>query len=126
MLQIKPQNDEKKLKELYGAAGIPFSGNSVGIEAYDGENMIGYCLFSVEDRRMTILALTPANDLSLADGIVRSALYVGICRSVIDAYYTENKEIENLLLRLDLIEDKATKRINIGRLFNTCECCQSR
>ncbi len=107
------------LSSLYKKAGVNLTQNSGGVQATDGSTPCGYCLFEIEDNKMIITNIDPSINLSMADGVLRSALHIAVCRNISEAFYSGNEE---LFEKLNFILNKQEKRLNINKLFESC-CC---
>lgn len=124
MISILQVKDENILSELYSAAGIPKNGNSSAVNAAFGDEVLGFCLFDLYEKGITVRFIEPANDRMLADGLLRSALHIAAERSAMDARYSETVS-EQLLKKLDFISDINDKKLNIDKLFGGCGCKKS-
>ena len=123
MIEIKPIADRKKVEQLFIKNDISLTDNSSGVYALCGEEILGYCLFDLNEKGITVFALYPQDDVLLADGILRSALHVASERSAMDARYADTAPVE-LLDKLGFITDKRTKTLDIDKLFGGCGCKQ--
>lgn len=121
MITVLPEKDGEKIKELFLSSNKEFTENSYAVTAKSGEEVLGYCIFTIADKTVTIHNLEPKEDIMLADGILRSALHVAAERFIFSAKY-DNEEIENLLDNLLFIKDKAAKVIDMDKLFGGCGC----
>lgn len=122
MLVLKPTDDKKLIKEYFEKENIPFTDASNLLLATDREDVIGYCLFDV-DKVLTVHKVEPMNDLFLLDGVIRSTLHVGCERNVTDAFYTETAP-EKIFETLGFVKNKAEKRLDIDKLFQSCCGCK--
>lgn len=120
MISVLPIEDKEKIKKLFDENNLEFNGDSNGVEAKDKDEVLGYCLFYLDTKRITVLCVKPENDLPLADGILRSALHVAAERSIMDARYTD--DFEPLFEKLSFIKNKSEKTLNIDKLFGGCGC----
>ena len=118
MITVKGVYGEE-LALLYKEAKKEINEFSGAVVAKDGENSCGYCLFEIKDGKMTITEIDPSINLSMADGVLRSALHIAVCRNITDAFYSCNEEI---MEKLCFIENKQEKRLKISKLFESC-CC---
>ncbi len=107
------------LVSLYKLANAEITENSGGVQALDGTTPCGYCLFEIVDNKMVITKIESGIPLSMADGVLRSALHIAVCRNIADAFYSSGEE---LFEKLCFIENKEEKRLKIGKLFESC-CC---
>ena len=122
MIKILPLISEVELKKLYNNSNIDFSSSSCAVVATEGDKRIGYCLFETADDSITIIALEPDNDLLLADGILRSALHVGVERGLDKAYYSENAPI-SAFKKLSFIKNAENNELDVSKLFSSCQNC---
>ena len=122
MLVLKPTDDKNLIKEYFDKENIPFSNNSNMLLATDREAVLGYCLFDV-DSALTIYKIEPLNDIFLLDGVLRSTLYVGCERGKTDAFYADTAP-EDVFERLGFVKNKAEKRLNVEKLFESCCGCK--
>ncbi len=121
MVTVTPEKDKNKVKEIYEKAGLAFADNSECVVARDGEETLGACLFSIEGDTVTVHGVSPADDILMADGVLRSALYVASMRFIFKAR-CDNDEIMPLLEKLGFIKDKETRAVDIDKLFRGCGC----
>ena len=91
------------------------------ITATDKEIELGYCLYRLDKKTITVFVVEPQNDIPLADGILRSALHVAAENFVLDAFYSDCAPIE-LFEKLCFIKNLEEKRLNIDKLFGGCNC----
>lgn len=122
MISISPVADKERLEELYSKSGVELDEFSCAVAAYDRDKVLGYCLFELYEKGMTVTYLDPLDDIMLADGILRSALHVAAQRSAMDAHYSENLD-EAILEKLGFILSKEDKSLDIDKLFGGC-CCK--
>ncbi len=118
MITVKGVYGEE-LASLYRTAKKEINEYSGAVLAKDGENCCGYCLFEIKDGKMIITEIDPTINLSMADGVLRSALHIAVCRNITDAFYSGGEE---LFEKLCFIENKDEKRLKISKLFESC-CC---
>lgn len=122
MIEVRPIKDLAALKDLYIKSDAVFNDSSSGVAAYDRSEILGYCLFYYSDESISVTALEPKNDLFLADGILRSALHVGVENGKNKAFYTENAPFE-LLDKLKFVKNTADRVLDIDKLFSSCPNC---
>lgn len=121
MIELLPLNDEIQITDYFKKAGMEADEHSGCLVAKNGQDVLGFCLYRLYEKGITILHITPDDDLALADGILRSALNVAAQRSAMDARY-EGENNEELLDKLGFILDKGSKRLDIDKLFRGCGC----
>lgn len=122
MLQIHPIREKAKLESLYNKHGLCFSDDCIAVFAMDGEELIGYCLFSMSAQDISVKILVPTDDIMLADGILRSALHVAVENGKTNAYY-EKTAPENIFKTLGFIKNVENRCLDINKLFESCQSC---
>lgn len=122
MITISPVNDSGLLERLYSERGIALNESSSAVAALFGEEMLGFCLYDIDEKGILIRALSPEEDIMLADGILRSALHVAAERSAMDARFSDTAPVETLE-KLGFILDKNEHTLDIDKLFGGC-CCE--
>lgn len=118
MITVKGVYGEE-LVALYKAANKELNEFSGAVLAKENEKDCGYCLFEIKDGKMTITEIDKNINLSMADGVLRSALHIAVCRNITDAFYSQDEE---KFEKLNFILSKEEKRLNINKLFESC-CC---
>ena len=122
MIEVLVCKDEQITKSLFNELGITFSKDKFCVRAMCGAEMLGYCLFSLDNEKEIIYCVEPANDRLLADGLLRSALHVGCERGIQEAFYDYPMNVE-LLKKINFLDDETEKRLKLQNLFTDC-CCQ--
>ena len=121
MISVLPCRDSAKIKELFTLNKLTVNEYSGCVIAEQNGEMLGYCLYDLTQKAMTVFVVEPQNDVPLADGILRSALHVAAENFVLDAFYAECAPIE-LFRLLNFIKNEDEKRLNIDMLFGGCTC----
>jgi len=122
MIYLGPLKEKDKIKELFNKNNIPFCEYSGCVAATCGEEVLGYSLYDLTDKKMTVHFIEPLSDISLADGILRSTLHVAAEKSIMDAHYSETLP-EDFLQKIGFIKDKEEKTLQIDKLFQSCCNC---
>ncbi len=122
MIEIHPLKEKDKLAVLYKTAGIVMTEQSLAVVMSDGDEILGSCLFDMRNEGLVIHSIEPQGDVMLADGILRSALHVGVQNGIGNAFYSENAPFE-LINRLGFVKDKDKKELNVEKLFSSCKSC---
>ena len=122
MIVLKPTEDKNLIKQYYDKASIPFSDNANLLLATVGQEVLGFCLFDINDV-LTVYKIEPMNDLPLLDGVLRSTLHVGCERGKTDAFYDESAP-EAVFEALGFVKNKAEKRLDVDKLFKSCCGCK--
>lgn len=125
MIELLPIKDKEKIKEKFFNAGLTFNGFSGSVSAVSGQDEIGYSLFSLDKEKITVLYISPEDDLMLFDGILRSTLHVAAENFVLSAYFGDTLSIENLK-KLGFIKDENKKTLDMDKLFKGCKCCENK
>ena len=121
MISVLPCRDEQKVEELFSKHNLATSEYSSCVIARQNDEVLGYCLYNLTPKTMTVFAVEPQSDIPLADGILRSALHVAAENFVLDAFYDECAPVE-LFRLLNFIKNEDEKRLNIDKLFGGCNC----
>ena len=122
MIEIHPLRDKDKLSVLYNQAKLDMNEHSIAVVASDGDEALGYCLFDMNDDNLLVHCLSPQDDIMFADGLLRSALHVGVENGVNKAFYSVNAPVE-LFRKLRFIKDDSINELNVQLLFSSCENC---
>ena len=122
MIALAPLSDREEISRLFSENGLAFTESSGCVSAKCGQEVLGFCLYDLDKSGITIYKIVPENDLSLADGILRSTLHVAAERSIMNAFYSGG-DIEKLCEKLGFIKDRAEKSLKINKLFEAC-CCE--
>ena len=102
--------------ELTGNTAISIS------EAVDGEKVDGYGIYELRPDCITIYMISDTGDLMLADGIVRSILFLAASKGVEKAVF--EKGSEKVPNRLGILKD-GTVLEPISDIFGGCEHCRN-
>ncbi len=121
MISVLPSRDKSQIEELFKKHNIDTNEFSGCVIASEKQKVLGYCLYDLTPKTMTVFALEPQGDIPLADGILRSALHVAAENFVLDAYYNDTAPVE-LFHTLNFIKNEDEKRLNIDMLFGGCNC----
>lgn len=121
MITVSPIEDKCKVQKYFKKTNIEMNDTSGCVAAKSGNEVLGFCLYELNEKGIKILYIEPKEDLLLADGILRSTLHVAASRSAMDARY-EGKENEELFSKLSFILDKNEKKLDIDKLFRGCGC----
>ncbi len=121
MIALAPLSDKKEIEKFFKENKIEYNDDSGCVLAIEKENIIGYCLYEITDKGMTVKKISPEKDLMLADGILRSTLHVAAERCIMDAFCSvECKELCN---KLSFIKNDNENRLDIDKLFkSSCSC----
>lgn len=122
MLTLSLTNDLELSKKLYLENSIDFNENSLCMLCKNGEEILGYCLFSVTEKRGEVYIISPLEDIALTDGILRSSLHVCAERNAMDVFYTDSLS-EEFLEKIGFIKNREEKRLDIDKLFKGCHNC---
>lgn len=123
MITISPEKDNTVIKKLFSENKIEINPYSSAVIAKFGDEVLGYCLYDLDEERMTVHKVIPEEDIMLADGILRSALHVAAERSIMNTYYSEYAP-EELFEKLEFIKNPTDKSLDIDKLFGGCGCSE--
>lgn len=121
MITVSPQKDKSVVAELFSENGLLVSDFSSAVVAKCGDEVLGFCLYDLDDKKITVHKISPEEDIMLADGILRSALHVAAERSIMNAHYSEYAP-EELFEKLEFIKSSSEKSLDIDKLFGGCGC----
>ncbi len=123
MLTVLPLRDKAEIYEKFNKYEITADEYSGCVVAESGSEILGECLYKLNEKGIEILRLEPRNDLALADGILRSALHVAAERSAMDARFSADAPSE-LFAKLGFIKNEQERTLDIDKLFGGCACHQ--
>ena len=121
MISVIPCRDTEKIEALFKKHGLVTDEFSGCVIASQNDDVLGYSLYKLTPKTMTVFAVEPQSDIPLADGILRSALHVAAENFVLDAFYDDCAPVE-LFRILNFIKNEDEKRLNIDKLFGGCNC----
>lgn len=121
MISVLPSKDNVEIEKFFKKHNLVVDEFSGCVIATENQNILGYCLYSLTPKSMTVFAVEPQLDIPLADGILRSALHVAAENFVLDAFYDSCAPIQ-LFQALGFIKNEDEKRLNIDKLFGGCNC----
>ncbi len=121
MITVLPCKNVDKISALFKKHNLEATDYSGCVIARSGEEVLGYCLYELYEKGITVLELEPKGDLSLADGVLRSALHVAAQRSAMDARYSDTAPAD-IFEKLQFILNAEEKTLNINKLFGGCNC----
>lgn len=124
MVEVLVCNDSLITDKLFKSANMNKSENSFCIRAMYNDECLGFCIFEIKGKELTVLYIEPLNDCYLADGLLRTALHIGSERGVSEAFYGDRVDIE-LLKKLKFLENSKEKRLKFQNLFSECCCLQN-
>lgn len=124
MVALAPLTDNQEIQKIFKESEIDYNENSGCVTAVCGGERLGYCLYDMDERSVTVRFIKPSDDIMLADGILRSTLHVAAERGITSAYYADTAQ-EKLFEKLDFIENRKEKTLKIEKLFESC-CCKGK
>lgn len=122
MISVLPLKNREEIKALFEKNNRDFCELSGCVTATENNNILGYCIYYLDNEKMTILEIMPQNDLSLADGILRSAIHNAVCKKVSKVIYDQQSPVE-IFKKLDFILNAQEKTLNVKKLFESCCSC---
>ena len=122
MIVLAPIKEKFQIIEFYKKASLIPNEFSGCVTAKDNTEILGFCLYDLTPEKIIIRHIEPLDNLSFADGILRSTLHVAAEKSIMNAFY-ENTVPEDFFKKLGFIKNQAEKRLDIDKLFKSCcEC----
>ena len=121
MITVSPEKDKSLIEMLFIENGVCVNEFSSAVIAKVGSEILGFCLYDLDSKKIIVHKVSPEDDIMLADGILRSALHVAAERSIMDARYSDSSP-ESLFEKLGFIKDKTEKTLDIDKLFGGCGC----
>lgn len=123
MITVLPIKDKEEVKLYFDKYNIEFSENSGVSVAETGEEILGCCLYDIDNEKIIIRFLIPHNDIMLADGILRSALHIADFRGIENAYFSNVSQI-SVYKKLDFIKNEQEMSLKIEKLHESSCSCQ--
>ncbi len=121
MISVLPCHNRSQIEELFKKHNLTAGEFAGCVIATQKDETLGYCIYNLTKKDMTVLAVEPQDDIPLADGILRSALHVAAENFVLDAFYSDSAPID-LFEMLGFIKNHQERRLNIDKLFGGCNC----
>lgn len=122
MISLLELKDKKETEKLFTEAELSANEFSSCLTAVNGKELLGYCLFDLDDKEILIRYISPLSDIPLADGILRSTLHIAAERGVMNAFYDDTIS-EDFFKKTGFIKDTNEKRLDIDKLFKSCCDC---
>lgn len=123
MLTLAPLKEKSEIEFFYGKNGLTMNEFSGCVLCKSGDEVLGFCLYDLTDKKMTIRHIEPQSDLSLGDGILRSTLHVAAERSIMNAVY-DTTVPEEFFRKIGFIKDETEKTLQMDKLFSSCCSCK--
>ncbi|MBQ7288373.1 MAG: hypothetical protein IJW78_01475 [Clostridia bacterium] len=123
MIQIQPENNALTIQALCRTANIPYRDTMTGAIMHDGDVRLGYSLFEMQDGYAVIHAMEPVDDVSLADGMLRSTIHMALQGNCFAVYYTDSAP-EAIFIKLGFVMNCEKKQLNTHKLFEGCSGCK--
>lgn len=124
MITLKTVEERQEAKVFFEKENLEFTEFSDCLLAKDRDEVLGYCLFDIEDKKMTIHAIEPKNDMMLLDGVLRSTLHIAASRNLEEAVASENAPL-NVFKTLGFLKEE--NKLNISKLYESgCSCCKNK
>ena len=120
---ITLKEEKNKAETLFLENNISYNESSSCLIAADGEEILGFCLFDIDDKKMLVKYIEPLNDVFLADGVLRSTLHIAAERGIINTFY-DGTVSDEFLKKIGFIKDEKEKSLDIDKLFKSCCDCK--
>ena len=121
MITLMPERDKDTVKEIFVSKNIEYNENAGCVLAKSGEEILGMCLYCLDDKSMTVLHIEPKDDIMLLDGILRSTIHTATEKFVLNIKYADDS-YEEVFEKLGFIKDKTAKSLDADKLFKGCNC----
>lgn len=121
MLQILKKDGTDGYERVLGELELSANPNISISEAVDGGNVNGYCIYELRPDGITVYMISDGGDLMLADGILRSVLFLAAFKGVEKAVF--EKGSEKVPNRLGILKDGNVLE-PISDIFGGCEGCK--
>lgn len=118
MLSVAAVQDKNKIKEYFKENTLEFFENCGCMEAKCGKEVLGFCLYSLFEDKMTIYKIVPENDFLLADGVLRSTLHLADRRGIVNVYCTSTSE--SFCRKAGFIKNAEEMLLDISLLSKDC------
>ncbi len=119
MLEILKQPDRSTYLDIIKGLGIDEESAQIS-ESIDDGRVTGYSVYCFERGSIVVYTVSPADDLLLADGILRSVLFLAVLRGVESARLYGDAESAAIRLGYALNDGLLEP---ISGLFGGCEGC---
>ena len=122
MITVLPVKDINEIKFYFEKYNIEFTENAGVSVAAANDEVLGCCLYDIDNEKIIIRFITPENDIMLADGILRSALHIADFRGIENAFYSNSSQI-SIYKMLDFIKNEQEMSLKIEKLHeSSCSC----
>ncbi len=122
MLEVLPIKDFNELEKFYKDKKLALTDGSGCVVARIGEEILGYCAYTLNPDKITVVSLEPTDDIMLADGVLRSALHIADFNGITNAFYSD-ASLTELFNKLSFIKDAEEKSLRIEKLKESCCSC---
>ena len=122
MLQIIKKDGVKGYEKLLDDLGIINDPDIKISEAVDGDKVNGFGIYKITPEKIYIYSLSAGEDIMLADGILRSVLFLAALRGVERAEFLNNTE--EYSKKLGMIKEGFVLE-PISDIFGGCENCKA-
>ena len=122
MIELRPIKDKEEVCVYYKKTGLEMNGFSECLKVTDRDEVLGFCLYDLTEKNITVRYIEPIDNLALGDGILRSTLHVAAEKSIMNAFYAETVP-EEFLKKLGFIKSLDEKSLDIDKLFKSCASC---
>ena len=123
MIEIKKITDLNEVQALCDSVGLKCSESTLAASMVDGEERLGFSVFDLLDGYAVLRWLAPNDNISLADGMLRSSIHIALQNQCASVYF-EDTVSETLLEQLGFVMNREEKRLNTHKLFESCCDCK--
>lgn len=122
MLQILKKEGVEGYEEALEELGLSGSPNIKISEAVSSGKVDGYGIYEITPEEIKVYSLRCGGDLVLADGLIRSILFLAALKGVEKAEFLNGAE--ELAQRLKMIQPESNILEPISDIFGGCEDCK--
>lgn len=122
MLQIIKKDGLDGYEKVISDLGLSGNPNIRVSEAVNGDEINGFGVYELSADALTIYIISHGSDLMLADGILRSILFLAAVKGVEKAVFERGSE--DIAKRLGIIKS-GTVLEPVSEVFGGCEDCKS-
>lgn len=120
MLQILKKDGNDGYEQLLNELGLTGNQNVRISEAVNGDEVNGFGIYELNPDAMIIYKISDSGDLMLADGVLRSILFLAALKGVEKAVFENGSD--GLARRLGMIKEGNVLE-PISDIFGGCEGC---
>ena len=123
MIVVSPMKESESIKQAFDRFQIAYSDGCMAVQALEDDRTVGYGLFSLVERDLTLLYVDyPASDPAVCDLVTRAVMNYGINRGALECEIGPEAPVK-ALVSLGFIPDESATSMNIVYVFTHCTHC---